>query len=251
MDVKKIGAFIADQRHEKQMTQKQLAEALGISDKTISKWECGYGLPDISMIMPLCTQLEINVNELLSGERLAQEAYHEKAEENIMHLIQERGEHKKTAILKTILSAACIIGIAVFFLSVFEDSIKSISYILFNGLCFLEVMSVLILSLLAAGHLKDFQYAFILLIKNAKYPQQLNHAILAVSVAQRSLLYGGAFCSIFDLIRALSDPVFIPEDFLVILSNLSFSFTSLFYGVSGVLLLEPVKCRLKKKQMDF
>lgn len=47
MDVKKIGAFIAEQRRLKQLTQKQLGEALGISDKTVSKWECGYGLPDI------------------------------------------------------------------------------------------------------------------------------------------------------------------------------------------------------------
>lgn len=57
------------------MTQKQLGEALGISDKTISKWECGNGLPDISIIMPLCSLLEINVNELLSGENLTQEEY--------------------------------------------------------------------------------------------------------------------------------------------------------------------------------
>ena len=73
MDVKKIGAFIAEQRRLKQLTQKQLGEALGISDKTVSKWECGYGLPDISMITPLCAELEITVNELLSGEQLAQD----------------------------------------------------------------------------------------------------------------------------------------------------------------------------------
>ena len=58
MDVKKIGAFIAEQRRLKQLTQKQLGAALGISDKTVSKWECGYGLPDISMITPLCAELE-------------------------------------------------------------------------------------------------------------------------------------------------------------------------------------------------
>ncbi len=60
MEQKKIGEFIAAQRKEKQMTQKQLGEALGISDKAISKWECGKGLPDISIMMPLCELLEIN-----------------------------------------------------------------------------------------------------------------------------------------------------------------------------------------------
>ena len=88
MEQKKIGSFIAQQRKEKQMTQKQLGEALGVSDKTVSKWECGNGLPDISIIMPLCNLLEINVNELLSGESLTQEEYPGKAEENIMNLIK-------------------------------------------------------------------------------------------------------------------------------------------------------------------
>lgn len=59
MEQKKIGEFIAAQRKEKQMTQKQLGEALGISDKAISKWECGKGLPDISIMMPLCELLEL------------------------------------------------------------------------------------------------------------------------------------------------------------------------------------------------
>ena len=89
MEQKKIGSFIAQQRKEKQMTQKQLGEALGVSDKTVSKWECGNGLPDISIIMPLCNLLEINVNELLSGESLTQEEYPGKAEENIMNLIKD------------------------------------------------------------------------------------------------------------------------------------------------------------------
>ena len=58
---------------------KELAEKLGISDKTISKWETGRGLPEVSMMEPLCELLEINVNELLSGERLSEESYHRKS----------------------------------------------------------------------------------------------------------------------------------------------------------------------------
>lgn len=95
MDSKKIGAFIASKRKEKQMTQKQLGEALDCSDKLISKWECGNGLPDVSMILPLCEQLEINVNELLSGESLTRESYPGKAEENMMNLIKTNEHQKK------------------------------------------------------------------------------------------------------------------------------------------------------------
>lgn len=81
MEQEKIGEFIAAQRKEKKMTQKQLGEALGVSDKAVSKWECGKGLPDISTMVSLCELLEINVNELLSGEHLAEDAYSRKAEE--------------------------------------------------------------------------------------------------------------------------------------------------------------------------
>ena len=55
----------------KNMTQRQLADILEISDKTISKWECGKGLPEVQLMMPLCNLLGINVNELLSGEKIS------------------------------------------------------------------------------------------------------------------------------------------------------------------------------------
>ena len=67
MDQIKIGRFIAKMRKEKPYTQRQLADMLGISDKTVSKWETGNGLPDVSLMMPLCDLLQISVNELLSG----------------------------------------------------------------------------------------------------------------------------------------------------------------------------------------
>ena len=95
MEQEKIGEFIAAQRKEKGMTQKQLGDALKISDKTVSKWECGKGLPDISIIMPLCELLNISVNELLSGEHLTEDSYPEKAEENMMQLIQETENQKR------------------------------------------------------------------------------------------------------------------------------------------------------------
>lgn len=90
MDQKAVGDFIKEIRKEKKMTQQDLADALEISDKTVSKWETGRGLPDPSLMLPLCRELGITVNELLSGKRLPDESsYLANAEDNIIRLAKE------------------------------------------------------------------------------------------------------------------------------------------------------------------
>ena len=108
MDQIKIGKFIAKKRKALSLTQRELAEKLHVSDKAISKWETGNGLPEVSLMMPLCEILEISVNELLSGEKLNEAKYHAKAEENIMNLMKEKEESKKKIILSAIVSTICI-----------------------------------------------------------------------------------------------------------------------------------------------
>lgn len=95
MDQIKIGKFIAEERKAKKYTQRELADKLSISDKTISKWERGNGFPEVSLLLPLCNELEITVNELLSGERLQAMDYKKKAEENMVNLVREAQESKK------------------------------------------------------------------------------------------------------------------------------------------------------------
>ncbi len=97
-----IGNFIASERKRKGYTQRQLADILQISDKTISKWERGNGFPEVSLLLPLCNELDITVNELLSGERVSEQDYQKKAEENMVEMIQEREENKKKAVLTII-----------------------------------------------------------------------------------------------------------------------------------------------------
>ena len=87
MDFEKIGKFIAKCRKEKNLTQSELAEQLGVSDKTISNWENARCMPDLSLFKPLCEILGISINELLSGERIKKEEYQEKLEENILRTI--------------------------------------------------------------------------------------------------------------------------------------------------------------------
>ena len=90
MDQKKIGAFIAQCRKEKSLTQIQLAELLDITNQAISKWENGRGMPDVSLLQPLCDALGISLNELFSGEHISAEEYKGKAEENISKLYKEK-----------------------------------------------------------------------------------------------------------------------------------------------------------------
>ena len=103
MDQVKIGKFLSDERKAKGYTQKQLSELLAISDKTISKWECGNGFPEASLLLPLCNELEITVNELLTGERISQQNYKKKAEENMVNMIREKEENKQKLLLTTMI----------------------------------------------------------------------------------------------------------------------------------------------------
>ena len=83
MDQIKIGRFIAARRKEQKLTQLQLAEKLGITDRAVSKWETGKSLPDASIMLELCGLLRITVNDLLSGEAVSMENYNEKTEKNL------------------------------------------------------------------------------------------------------------------------------------------------------------------------
>ena len=87
MDIIKIGKYIAENRKKKNMTQEQLAEKLGVTSKTISRWENGNYMPDISILKPLSEELGITLNDLLSGEKVEKEKYQEKLEENIINTI--------------------------------------------------------------------------------------------------------------------------------------------------------------------
>ena len=111
MDQIKTGKFIASLRKEKGFTQVSLANRLGISDKTVSKWERGAGLPDVSLMLPLCEILEISVNELLTGEKLTDADYKEKAEVTIMSLVQENKENKKRMLQSVICGIITIIAV--------------------------------------------------------------------------------------------------------------------------------------------
>ena len=89
MDQLKIGKFIAECRKQKKLTQLQLADKLGITDKAISKWERGIAMPDASIMLELCDILCISVNELLNGERISMENSNKKNEQLLLDMAKE------------------------------------------------------------------------------------------------------------------------------------------------------------------
>ncbi len=104
MDLQIIGRFIKEQRKIRGMTQAELAEKICVSEKTISKWECGNGFPDTSLMLPLCKELGITANELLSGKKLTGDEYMRQAENNLVTLkTQQEQSHKLLLTIEYIL----------------------------------------------------------------------------------------------------------------------------------------------------
>lgn len=91
----KIGKFIAECRKKDHLTQKQLAEKLNITDRAISKWENGKAMPDSSIMLDLCNELKISVNELLSGEMIEMKNYNENLEKNLLDMVKQKEEADK------------------------------------------------------------------------------------------------------------------------------------------------------------
>lgn len=89
MDQVKIGKFIAELRRGEGLTQEALGEKLGVTNKTVSRWENGNYMPDIEMFQLLAREFKISINELLSGERLSDEDFRQKADENVIAAAKE------------------------------------------------------------------------------------------------------------------------------------------------------------------
>ena len=89
MDLSKIGKFIAECRKNKNITQRELAEKLLITDRAVSKWERGLSLPDAGIMLELCNILDITVNELLNGEKIDMKDYKQKNEELLIELAKK------------------------------------------------------------------------------------------------------------------------------------------------------------------
>lgn len=122
MNQVKIGKFIASKRKEQGLTQLQLAEKLGITDRAVSKWETGKSLPDASLMPELCKLLKITINDLLCGEVVSVENYNEKAEKALLEMVKkEEMQNKKLMMYENVIGFSSTLSfliqvlVAVFF----------------------------------------------------------------------------------------------------------------------------------------
>lgn len=136
MDQEKIGKFISKCRKANKITQSELADKLGVTDRSVSNWENGKNMPDLSLFKPLCDILNITINELLSGEKINEDKYQEKLEENIIDTIDYTNKKvlEKDSFIGIILIVFGII-IAITAMTIFpsESSWGSI-YSIFGGI---------------------------------------------------------------------------------------------------------------------
>ncbi len=247
MDQIKIGKFIADMRKEQNLTQRQLADKLDISDRTISKWECGKGMPEVVLMLPLCEALNINVNELLSGERLSEEFYSDKAEENIMELIKENKQSKKKKLQYILGYLTAIFAIC----AIFAVSLPYKNVNIFN---FLDIPSAIVLFLVvmlflsAAGLFKDFLSAFFLAFRDSDDSEKtamekIKRAYNAVELAMKTSIYISVFTVLFYFVIILH-AIYAPE---LVGPMIAVTVLSPLYGIFLSMILLPVRARLKVK----
>lgn len=248
LDQKKTGMFICDMRKEKGMTQKQLADEIGVSDKAISKWENGRGMPDTSIMPDLCKVLEINVNELLSGEHLSEEAYSGKAEDNMVKLIKDnedtkRGETK--ALIGTILG---ILLLAVFIYVITIMSGGMGLYVSFlDAPTLIAVLGMQLIALFASGQFYSFFTGLKLVFAPKRCAPDERQPLAekseyAVGIGIKMTLMAGALICIIGFVmfmHSMSDPSTIGP-------NLAVAVLSLFYAALISLFLYVIKGRLHR-----
>ena len=204
---KNIGSFLQEVRKDKGLTQKELAEQIGISDKTISKWENGNSVPDTSMLLPLCEALGITVNEFLSCEKILPENYSVKAEENIMALIEENKRTQKGNMISKIVGGVVVfIGLIFLFITNVGD--------LFRINNFIDLISLIEVMLIEVG---------VILISGTRTKEKI------VQLLSKTILPVGLLCSFVSVIIVL---IYVPGgDAMALRVNLAVAIMALLYSI--------------------
>ena len=242
MDQVKTGKFISELRREKELTQSGLADIIGVSAKTVSKWECGRGMPEISTLPGLCETLGISVNELLSGERLPEESYTEHAEENMVTLLKDSKTYNKDRSVLGI--AAPIVAFTAAVLLIIQSWGQE-QYAWFIDLpTILYIFVITTVFLIASGCYGDLWRAFGYAAGfGSPTREKLSDTLTAVTLAGKTMLVSGAVIALISAVIALM--LFIDiDDFLCAMALVPVEFL---YGLAGYLLSLPIKARLQRR----
>ncbi len=251
MEQRKIGQFIAELRKEQELTQQELADRISVSNKTVSKWECGNGMPDISSIIPLCQVLNITVNELIAGERLTQDNYSQKADENMMHFMEkEEKQQKKSTLFSLLIITVSVLYFLWFTIfSCFGNSMWS-RFIDAGGL--VSMVLITFLFLLCMRLIIPFLQAFSILLNRKEFSEkQCFLSYQAVKTTRTVWLSTGILITVIYL----SAMIPIGDDIVLMLDYLRYTFplviSGFLYGMAGYLLLLPIQMKLEFVQHGF
>ena len=244
IDQEKVGSFIMQIRKQKGFTQKELAEKLNLSDKTISKWETGHGMPEVSIIPELCKVLGISANELLAGEELGNdESFTRKAEENIMELMRTNENVEKRSRWSLFGGLATLI-ILVAYIILFTGGPSSD----FALLAFMDFPSILIVAglcmtiLIISGSFKDF---FVGIVKCFKKKEISNEEaagyIRAMNIALWANICAGGLGTVTEMVFVFGRA---PEP-AVIGPNVAVALVALFYAILFDMIILAFRGRLE------
>ena len=215
MDQAKIGKFISDRRKKQGLTQKQLADQLNVTDKTVSKWENGYRLPDASLLLELGSALEVDINELLAGEEflpkeLPPEEYAKKTESNIVGLVSELNEMDKRSRSRSIgtITGISLSGLALLIL--FAASMREGSMVDMIDLPTLFYLLGLKLAIISvSGWFHDYRKAWKMCLPGKRLSkEELDLAVQAVRYASALTLTLGCLIALlgaFSLLNYMDD----------------------------------------------
>lgn len=245
MEQQKIGKFIHDLRKEKDLTQKQLADQVGVSDKTISKWETGRGIPDTAIMSELCQVLGISINELLSGEKLSVDNYNGKAEENMVNLLKDsekQNDKQKWSKVNIVLNLLWFLLLA-FMVYILGMGGPNILWFI-DMPSFILIMGFLILALGISGQMKYFwlgiKAACARNMFNMEEMGQLKKAEHALGFAIKIIMLTGivtALISFVTIMVNLKDPSALGP-------NLAVMTLTVLYGVVFSMVLLVFKARV-------
>lgn len=246
LNQEKTGKFMAEMRRQQNLTQRQLAEQVGVSDKTVSKWETGRSMPDNAILLDVCLILNISVNELLSGEKFTEEHYVNKAEENMIELVKESEYHKKKGnwtIFGTIISFVLLVVVCA---AVVLSTAGMESLVWYIDLPSIVIpVGITFFVLIASESLWDFGQAFAIVYGKKEYSdQQMNHAWCAMKTVLCTIPVAGVFTFIVSLVAIiayLSNPELLGP-------HIAVAILSVFYCSIVEILLMPTAVRLYKKK---
>lgn len=246
LNQEKTGKFMAEMRRQQNLTQRQLAEQVGVSDKTVSKWETGRSMPDNAILLDVCLILNISVNELLSGEKFTEENYVNKAEENMIELVKESEYHKRKGnwtIFGTLFSFIMLV-MACTFVILSTAGVESLSW-------FIDMPSIIIplgitfFVVIASESFWDFGQAFrIVYGKKEHSHEQIKDAWCAM----KTVLYTIPVAGVFSLLVSLVAIIGHLSNSELLGPHLAVAILSVFYCSIIEILLIPTAVRLYKKQ---